>query len=193
MTLVVLLGGARSGKSRLAVALAGRAEPVTFLATGEAGDEEMRSRIDAHRAERPPGWRTVEEPLELAAAIGRVEPRRTLVVDCLSLWVANLLGRGDAETAVLELGAGAAAAAAARPGLTIVVSNEVGLGVVPATPLGRVYRDLLGGVNRAFVEAADEAAFVVAGRPLRLAPPDDFLVTVCLEAGSMPARPAADG
>lgn len=172
MTLVVLLGGARSGKSRLAVALAARAEPVTFLATGEAGDEEMRRRIDAHRAERPPGWETVEEPVELGAAIGRVAAGRTLVVDCLSLWVANLLGRGGEEAVVLELGARAAAAAAARPGLTIAVSNEVGLGIVPATPLGRVYRDLLGEVNRAFVEASTESALVVAGRALRLDGPE---------------------
>jgi adenosylcobinamide kinase/adenosylcobinamide-phosphate guanylyltransferase len=165
MPLVTLLGGARSGKSALAIELAaGSGVPVTVIATGEAGDEEMAARIAAHRAERPPEWETVEEPVELRAAIEAVPGARTLIVDCLSLWVANLLERSR------EPDAGAAAAAAARPGLTIAVSNEVGLGVVPATPLGRAYRDVLGRVNTAWVGASDRAAFVVAGRALALEP-----------------------
>jgi adenosyl cobinamide kinase/adenosyl cobinamide phosphate guanylyltransferase len=169
MALVVLLGGARSGKSRLAVELAGAANgPVTFLATGEPGDEEMRARIEAHRRERPRGWESLEEPLALRDAIGRVPAERTLVIDCLSLWVANVLDRGGQPEGALEEAARAAAAAAARPGLTVAVSNEVGLGVVPATPLGRIYRDLLGSVNRTWVEVSAEAALVVAGRALRL-------------------------
>lgn len=170
MPLVVLLGGARSGKSRLAVSIAAAADaPVTLLATAEARDEEMRTRIAAHRAERPPSWETVEEPLALERAIGAVPHGRTLVVDCLSLWVSNLLERGDPADDVLACAAGAAATAARRGGLTVAVSNEVGLGVVPATPLGRAYRDLLGAVNRAWGDVADEAALVVAGRVLPLA------------------------
>jgi len=165
VTLVVVLGGARSGKSTLAVELATReGAPVTFLATGEAGDDEMAARIAEHRASRPPGWTTVEEPVELCAAIEAVPAGDTLVVDCLSLWVANVLDRGGVE----DEARACAAAAAAREGLTVAVSNEVGLGVVPATPLGREYRDVLGRVNATWVAASERAFFVVAGRALRL-------------------------
>jgi adenosylcobinamide kinase / adenosylcobinamide-phosphate guanylyltransferase len=165
VTLVVLLGGARSGKSALAVELARRSgAPVTVIATAEALDAEMAERIAAHRAERPAAWRTVEEPLELRAAIEDVPSADTLVVDCLSLWVASVLERDGVEREA----AAAASAAAARPGLTVAVSNEVGLGVVPATPLGRAYRDVLGRVNASWVAVADDAALVVAGRALRL-------------------------
>jgi adenosyl cobinamide kinase/adenosyl cobinamide phosphate guanylyltransferase len=171
VTLVVLLGGARSGKSARAVELAARGGgPVTFVATAEAGDEEMAARIAAHRLSRPAGWSTVEEPLDLAGAVSAADPEATMVVDCLSLWAANAIERGDTDAEV-EAHAGAAAlAAAARRGLTVAVSNEVGLGIVPETPLGRRYRDLLGRVNAIWVDAADEAALVVAGRSLRLEP-----------------------
>jgi adenosyl cobinamide kinase/adenosyl cobinamide phosphate guanylyltransferase len=167
MSLVVLLGGARSGKSALALRLAAQHEPVVFLATGEARDEEMTARIDRHRAERPAGWQTLEEPLQLREAIARVPPESCLVVDCLTLWVANLLEHEPPEAVEAEAAA-AADAAAARPGTTIAVSNEVGLGLVPATPIGRSYRDVLGRVNTAWVERADRAYLVVAGRALRL-------------------------
>jgi adenosylcobinamide kinase / adenosylcobinamide-phosphate guanylyltransferase len=169
MSLVFLLGGVRSGKSRLAVRLAeASGAPVVFLATGEAGDQEMADRIDRHRRERPAGWRTVEEPLELAAAIGEVDPADTLVVDCLSIWTSNLLGAGASDGEVEARAIEAARAAAGRPGLTIVVSNEAGLGVVPATPLGRRWRDLIGRVNALVAERAGRAYFVVAGRALEL-------------------------
>jgi adenosylcobinamide kinase / adenosylcobinamide-phosphate guanylyltransferase len=175
VTLVVLLGGARSGKSALAVRLAGEAgAPVTFLATGEAGDDEMAERISRHRAERPKDWATVEEPLELLAAIERVRGADTLVVDCLSLWVANVLERESAD-AVDDQALTAARAAAARAGLTVAVSNEVGLGVVPPSPAGRRYRDVLGRVNATWVAAADKAVLVVAGRALLLDPADQAL------------------
>jgi adenosyl cobinamide kinase/adenosyl cobinamide phosphate guanylyltransferase len=168
VTLVVLLGGARSGKSALAVDLARRRDaPVTVVATAEARDDEMAARIATHRAARPAEWETIEEPLELAAAIARVPPASTLVVDCVSLWIANLLERRGVDAAERE-GCFAATAAAARAGLTVAVSNEVGLGVVPATPLGRAYRDVLGRVNAVWADAADDALFVVAGRALRL-------------------------
>ncbi len=165
MTLVLLLGGARSGKSRLAVELAREAgAPVTFIATGWAGDEEMAERIARHREERPPEWTTVEEPRELARALREVPAGATALVDCLSLWVANLEG-GDAAAASEE----AAAVAAGRAGLTIAVTNEVGLGIVPDNALARAYRDDLGRVNAVWGAVADEAWFVVAGRRLRLA------------------------
>jgi adenosyl cobinamide kinase/adenosyl cobinamide phosphate guanylyltransferase len=159
VTLVLYLGGARSGKSRLAVERAASSgAPVTFIATGEAGDEEMAARIELHRGERPAEWRTLEEPRDLAGALASVPAGETAVVDCLTLWVAN----GGGDDSALD-------AAAARNGLTIVVSNEVGLGIVPANALAREYRDTLGRVNAAWAAAADEAWFVVAGKSLRLA------------------------
>jgi adenosylcobinamide kinase / adenosylcobinamide-phosphate guanylyltransferase len=167
VNMIVLLGGARSGKSALAVQLAG--ESATFIATGTAGDEEMAERIRRHRAERPAGWTTIEEPLALGEVLDSLVAEETVVVDCLSLWVSNLVV-ADWEDAAIEREAEAVAQqAAARVGLTVVVSNEVGLGIVPATSLGRRYRDLLGVVNRAFVAEADRALLVVAGRGVELA------------------------
>ena len=176
MPLVLLVGGARAGKSRLAQELAAAAgAPVTVVATAEPLDGEMRERIEAHRSARPAGWRTVEEPLALEEALAAAPPGDAVVVDCLTLWVANLLGRGDEPAAVERAAAAAAARAAARPGLTVAVTNEVGLGVVPASELGRRYRDLLGAVNRAWADAAATAALVVAGRALPLAAAGDLL------------------
>ena len=172
MALTVLLGGARSGKSRLAVELAAaEGAPVTFIATGEPGDEEMAERIAAHRAERPGSWVTVEAPTDLERALTTADPGHTVILDCLTLWVANALERGADTAALLAAAEGAARSASARSPLTIAISNEVGLGIVPATPLGRAYRDLLGSVNAIWVEASAEAALVVAGRSLRLDAP----------------------
>jgi adenosylcobinamide kinase/adenosylcobinamide-phosphate guanylyltransferase len=166
MGLIVLLGGARSGKSALAVSLGARWDgAVVFVATGEARDEEMRDRIDRHRAERPPGWRTLEQPLLGELDVGDEE---LVILDCLSLWVANALERGDDDEEIAAAAAAIAARAAAHPSPFVAVSNEVGLGLVPTTPLGRRYRDVLGTVNRAFVERSEQALFVVAGRALRL-------------------------
>jgi len=157
--LTFLVGGARSGKSRLAVRLAEAAgAPVVFVATGEARDDEMAERIAGHRAERPAGWSTIEEPLELHAAVASAPAGAVVVVDCLSLWVANLLEQGREPDLAVPL----------RPEPTIAVSNEVGLGIVPTNALAREYRDVLGRVNAAWAAAADEAYFVVAGKALRL-------------------------
>jgi adenosylcobinamide kinase/adenosylcobinamide-phosphate guanylyltransferase len=169
VALTVLIGGARSGKSRLAVELAAASRsPVTFVATGEAGDEEMGARIELHRAQRPADWHTVEEPYALEAAVSGADPSHTVVVDCLTLWVANALARDHDPEHVLAAATSAAAVASRREALTIAVSNEVGLGIVPLEPVSRAYRDLLGSVNRVWVDAAADAAFVVAGRALRL-------------------------
>jgi adenosyl cobinamide kinase/adenosyl cobinamide phosphate guanylyltransferase len=165
VTLVVLVGGARSGKSRLALDRATQeGAPVVFVATGEARDEEMADRIQRHREERPAEWQTIEEPVELERALQGVPSGATAVVDCLSLWVANVFETRPVE----ELAAGAARVAAARSGLTIAVTNEVGFGIVPDNALARAFRDALGWVNAMWVEAADEAYLVVAGRTLRL-------------------------
>jgi adenosyl cobinamide kinase/adenosyl cobinamide phosphate guanylyltransferase len=169
VALTVLLGGARSGKSRLALELAAASgAPVTFLATGEARDDEMADRIERHRAERPAEWATVEEPYAIEDALARIDPGDTVVLDCLTLWTANALERDGAPEPVLEAAERAARVAAAREGTTIAISNEVGLGIVPATELGRAYRDLLGSVNRLWADAAAEAHFVIAGRSLPL-------------------------
>ena len=169
----MLLGGARSGKSQFAFELAVAAgAPVTFVATGEARDTEMAERIQKHRTERPGEWVTVEEPYALEDALASADAARTVVVDCLTLWVANALERDGDPDGVLEKATSCARAAANRAGLTIAISNEVGLGIVPATPLGREYRDLLGSVNRVWVEESDDALFVVAGRALSLRRPD---------------------
>ena len=168
MTLTVLVGGARSGKSSLALQLAARSDgPVVFLATGQAGDEEMAARIDRHRAERPRDWHTVEEPVELGRALAEIAAETLAVVDCLSLWVSNVIESWQDE-AIEAAAASAARVAAARPGPTIAVTNETGLGIVPMHPLARRYRDVLGRVNALWVEASDEAYFVVAGRRIRL-------------------------
>jgi adenosyl cobinamide kinase/adenosyl cobinamide phosphate guanylyltransferase len=127
----------------------------------------MVDRIARHRAERPAAWTTVEEPIELGRAIGAVPADATLVVDCLSLWVSNVLERGSAQE-IEAAGAAAADAAAARPGLTVAVTNEVGLGIVPDNALARSYRDVLGRVNALWVERAEKAYFVAAGRTIEL-------------------------
>ena len=164
-----LLGGARSGKSALAVELAcAGGGTVTLIATAEAGDEEMAERIRLHQQERPADWHTVEEPIDLESALAGVPHASAVVLDCLSLWVANVLEQGLSDAEVEARSRTAAALAQARLSATIVVSNEVGLGVVPPSELGRRYRDLLGRVNAQWAAAADEAAFVVAGRMLRL-------------------------
>ena len=167
-----LLGGARSGKSALAVRLASTWNgPVVFVATAEARDGEMAERIERHRRARPREWRTVEEPIALAAAIDACPADAFLVVDCISFWLANVLGAGWGEEEIEAAAEGAAGHAAARRSPTVLVSNEVGLGIVPATPLGRTYRDALGRVNTTFAAAADTTYFVAAGRVLELAPP----------------------
>jgi adenosylcobinamide kinase / adenosylcobinamide-phosphate guanylyltransferase len=171
MSLILLIGGARSGKSRLAVELAAAAgAPVVVVATAEARDDEMAARIARHRRERPAEWRTVEEPVGVGDALVAVEPDAAVVLDCLTLWVANLLEHQPAEKVIADARA-VAAVAASRPGVTIAVTNEVGAGIVPETMLGRVFRDVLGEVNAGWADAAAQSFFVVAGRMLELSRP----------------------
>jgi adenosylcobinamide kinase/adenosylcobinamide-phosphate guanylyltransferase len=171
--LTLLLGGARSGKSAAAMRIAEEsAAPVTYVATGEARDDEMAARIARHRAERPTGWSTVEEPRELLEAMLRVAPEHTLLVDCLTLWVSNLLEHGLDDDDVMERAAQGAKVAAGRAGRVIAVSNEVGSGLVPMSALGRRYRDLLGQVNGIWAAQAREAGILIAGRLLWLPLPE---------------------
>jgi len=167
VALVVLTGGARSGKSSLAVRSAradGRA--VTVVATAEAGDDEMAARIAAHRRDRPDDWTVVEAPVAVVDALGAADPGHVVIVDCLALWVTNQLDRRD--DAILAAADTLADTAARRPAPTIVVTNEVGDGVVPASASGRRFRDLLGAVNQRVVDRADEALLCVAGRTTSL-------------------------
>jgi adenosyl cobinamide kinase/adenosyl cobinamide phosphate guanylyltransferase len=171
VTLTFVTGGARSGKSSYALRLAAAAgTPVAMIATAEARDAEMLGRIETHRRERPAGWRTVEEPLDLAGALRGLAAGEFAIVDCLSLWVSNLLEASDAA-AVEQLAAEAAALAAAHAGGCVSVSNEVGMGIVPLNALARSYRDVLGRVNAIWADAADDAVLAVSGRVLRLERP----------------------
>jgi adenosylcobinamide kinase/adenosylcobinamide-phosphate guanylyltransferase len=159
-----ILGGARSGKSRFAVSgLPARAR-VHFIATAEARDVDMAARIARHRAERPSHWTTVEAPLDLVPRLrDALAAADTVVVDCLTLWVANLMLRGDGDEAILK-DADALAALVAAPRADLrVVSNEAGLGVHPATADGVRFRDLLGGVNQRVAAAAPRVVLMVAG------------------------------
>jgi adenosylcobinamide kinase / adenosylcobinamide-phosphate guanylyltransferase len=131
----------------------------------------MAARIERHRRDRPAGWTTVEEPVELVSALRNAPADAFLVVDCLTLWIANLMEAEWPEERIEHAAQEAAAALSARTAPGVVVSNEVGLGVVPATELGRSYRDVLGRVNGTFAEAADSAQLIVAGRALDLGAP----------------------
>jgi adenosylcobinamide kinase/adenosylcobinamide-phosphate guanylyltransferase len=169
MGLTFLVGGARSGKSMLALRLAGESgRTVVFVATSEPRDEEMVARIERHRRERRPEWSTVEAPLDLSGALAAAPEEACVVLDCLTLWTSNALEAGWNDEAVAQAAEEVARLAASRAAPTVVVSNEVGLGVVPDTPLGRRYRDVLGRVNAIFAAAAERACLVVAGRALEL-------------------------
>jgi adenosylcobinamide kinase/adenosylcobinamide-phosphate guanylyltransferase len=168
-----LVGGARSGKSALAVAIGERhGGDVVFVATAEAFDDDMHQRIERHRCERPP-WPTIEAPLALADAIGDAPSDALVIVDCLTVWLGNLLHHGvtDLATAARVL----IAALEDRPGPSVVISNEVGMGIHPETDLGRRYRDDLGRLNHSLAAAATTTLLVVAGRALRLGDPWELL------------------
>ncbi len=173
MSLSVLLGGAGSGKSTLAVRCGlGYDGPVCFIATATAGDQEMATRIARHRAERPAAWRTVEEPLDLDTALAGADEDALVIIDCLTLWVSNQLAAGADASEIAAHAARAAQRAAGRAAPVMAVSNEVGMGIVPAEALARHFRDVHGRVNATWVAHASQASLVVAGAILRLAPPD---------------------
>ncbi len=162
--LALVLGGARSGKSRYAEGLiTALPQPWIYVATGEAGDPEMAQRIAAHQARRGEGWKSIEAPHNLAAALATVSSAAPVLIDCLTLWISNRMLAGadvDAEFAGLER------AFDPRTGTTVVVSNEVGCGIVPDNALARRFRDLQGRLNQRLATRADHVALMVAGLPL---------------------------
>jgi adenosyl cobinamide kinase/adenosyl cobinamide phosphate guanylyltransferase len=180
--LTFILGGARSGKSDLALKLAAaNGRDVTFVATMRELDNEMRERVAAHRAARPGEWQTVEAPVELVEAVRRVPERGCVVIDCVTVWVANVLMDAlpepdDAPAEAVDRvsreitdGVGKLGRwAASFDGEVIVVSNDVGSGVVPAYQLGRVFRDVVGAANRVLAAEAERSYYVIAGMALDL-------------------------
>lgn len=165
-SLTFVLGGARSGKSRHAETLVSACPaPWTYLATAQAFDDEMRERIALHRDRRDGRWHTVEAPLELADTVGRAPGGQALLVDCLTLWLTNvMLAERNVEKSCEEL-----AAVLAKPrGPWFVVSNEVGLGIVPDSRLGRDFRDAAGRLNQMIAAKADAVLFMVAGLPMKV-------------------------
>ena len=172
MSLTLLLGGARSGKSRLAVDIGDRydAGPVTFIATAPRLDGDMQQRIERHRAERPSQWSTVEEQLDLESAIAGVGAG-LIIVDCLTLWTSNMMWHDRTDDEIERAAANAAELARAHLGDVVAISNEVGLGVHPDSELGRRYRDVHGWVNQRWASRADRTLFVAAGRALVLDDP----------------------
>lgn len=173
-------GGARSGKSTFAERLAATSgRPVSYVATMQPGDDELRDRVERHRAQRPADWRTIDAPLDVVGAVRAAPSDACVLLDCLSLWVTNHLMELDTEEPTTEDATALEAtidrevdvlldAARIREGVLIAVTNEVGSGLVPPYPLGRVYRDLLGRVNQRVSRSADRAWLLVSGRALEL-------------------------
>ena len=182
VSLTLVTGGARSGKSRFAEGLAAQSGlPVVYLATMEAGDDELRERVLRHRARRSADWQTIEEPVEVVAALERVDRGALVLLDCVTLWITNLLvrtvdGFDTAPAATWEQAIADCVAAAdrlvacqsRRSGPLVAVTNEVGLGVVPETRAGRYFRDAAGLVNQELARQADRVVLMVSGLPLDL-------------------------
>jgi adenosylcobinamide kinase / adenosylcobinamide-phosphate guanylyltransferase len=163
----LVLGGARSGKSHYAQTLASGYRRVTFLATARRSDAEMRERIARHRRERPASWRTVEAPLDLHKTIASESLKADLLlVDCLTLFVANAMSRNRKKSSARAVAEQVCEAIRASKASVIVVSNEVGSGIVPAYRSGRIYRDLLGQMNQEIAKIADKVVLMIAGIPL---------------------------
>lgn len=173
--ITLILGGARAGKSRRALTLAGDQRSVVFVATAQTFDDEMNDRILIHRAERPAEWQTVEAPIDVADAVRSISPSSIVIIDCVTLWVSNILLRDEADPRRAQESVDAHVVSLIdvlrqRRAPSYLVSNEVGLGIVPATPLGRQYRDLLGRANARLAGAAHHVELLVAGLPLVLKP-----------------------
>ena len=170
--IILVTGGARSGKSALAERIAGQFDmPRIYIATATAGDDEMKNRIARHREMRGPGWLTVEETLDLAGALARTDGQGVRLVECLTLWLANLFEAGDGSAATAQL----CATLAAQKSPVVLVTNELGLGIVPENVLARRFRDAHGLMNQTVAAVADQVWMSVSGLPLRLKPERESL------------------
>ena len=170
-SVVLIGGGARSGKSRFALARASAlGERRVFVATGQAFDGEMERRIALHREERGDTFTTIEEPLDLARVLREPPAADVVLVDCLTLWLSNLLVRGDDEQAIARAVADLCAVLAGRRRHVVVVTNEVGLGIVPDNALARTFRDVAGRAHQEIAAIADEVHVAILGSVLRLRP-----------------------
>lgn len=179
MGMTLITGGARSGKSALAVRIASAWNgAVTFIATAEDRDDEMAAKIARHRADRPASWRVVEETVDVAGALDSAPEADLVILDCLTLWVSNLIERGVAADEIPSIAAEASKIASARSSPVIVVTNEVGDGIVPMEAESRAYRDCMGFVNSEFGSDADRVLLVVAGRPVTLGDPQEVIADV---------------
>lgn len=177
MNSVFLLGGARSGKSLAAQKLADslsstHRQPVTVVVTAEAVDDEMTARIQRHREDRPTNWQVTEAPRSVPDAVRDADPNAIVLLDCVTIWLSNLMLNEQDDAQVESQVEHLVGAISGRPGHTVVVSNEVGLGVVPASPMGRRFRDLQGRANVRLADSLDRSFLVVAGRLLELARSD---------------------
>lgn len=175
--LILIGGGVRCGKSAFALSLARRlGKKRLYVATAEARDEEMAARISRHAQERGSEFQTIEAPIDVVQALDSARETEVAVVDCLTLWLSNLLLRGDSESRILQEVDRLAAVARQKPFSTIVVTNEVGMGIVPEHPVARVFRDLCGRAHQALSAAAGEIYFGALGTLLRLKPAPIALV-----------------
>jgi len=165
-SLTLVLGGARSGKSRHAEALVtALPQPWLYIATGEPRDNEMAARIAEHRARRVADWHTIEAPRDLAGALAAVPAGAAVLIDCLTLWLTNVMLAGlDVEAEIIRL----EQALAGRTGPVILVANEVGLGIVPDNALARRFRDVAGRLNQRLASLADRVVLLVAGIPVHV-------------------------
>jgi len=167
--IILVLGGASSGKSEAALRLAGSRGPRAFVATGQGLDDEMAARIARHQATRSADWETVEEPLEVEAWFANQGSRyRTILLDCVTLWLSNLVGTGHKESIILARAGTLVQRMRTAAARVVIVSNELGFGLVPAEPSARAFRDIAGRVNQHIAAGADEVHLVVSGISLRL-------------------------
>src|SRR5262245_57847272 len=163
--IILLTGGARSGKSTMALKLAAEHRTKIFLATAGALDEAMQDRISAHRKERGEDWITIEEPVFIEQVLEE-HPEGCLVLDCITLWLSNLMIRNYSEVEIQNAVSRLIEAVHYRRNITIIVTNEVGMGVVPEYPAGRLFRDLAGAANQTIASIADRVIFMVSGLPI---------------------------